>query len=99
MKLSPIVMGAVMLSAAASLIWWRPEIVVEPVVQAYSQFAVQAFMNRREKVANDKQEISKQNLEGEVVRVELSGQRFDVPMRYFYSDAYVKRGYWPSAKI
>lgn len=37
------------------------------------------------------------NLEGEVVRTQISGYKFDIPMRYFYWEAFVKHGYWPEA--
>ncbi len=42
--------------------------------------------------------IGADNLENEVVRSEVAGESFDIPMRYFVMDGYVKRGYWPRAR-
>lgn len=42
--------------------------------------------------------IGATHLENEVVRAEVAGQHFDIPMRYFFMDGYAKRGYWPRAK-
>ncbi|WP_018860957.1 hypothetical protein [Thioalkalivibrio sp. ALJ3] len=42
--------------------------------------------------------IGADHLEQEVVRAEVAGQHFDIPMRYFFMEGYAKRGYWPRAK-
>lgn len=39
-----------------------------------------------------------ENLETEVVKIELSGQHFDIPMRYLYGQAIEKYRQWPKAK-
>lgn len=38
------------------------------------------------------------NLETEVIRIELAGQKFNVPMRYMYGQAIEKYRQWPKAK-
>lgn len=45
-----------------------------------------------------KQKREMRNLETEVVRIELLGQHFDVPMRYMYGEAIEKYHQWPTAK-
>ncbi|WP_028492214.1 hypothetical protein [Thioalkalivibrio sp. ALE19] len=42
--------------------------------------------------------IGADHLEQEVVRAEVAGQHFDIPMRYFFMEGYAKRGYWPRPK-
>lgn len=42
--------------------------------------------------------LGEKNLETEVVRVELAGRRYDIPMRYMYSEAIEKNNQWPTAK-
>ncbi|WP_018868104.1 MULTISPECIES: hypothetical protein [unclassified Thioalkalivibrio] len=42
--------------------------------------------------------IGADHLEQEVVRAEVAGQHFDIPMGYFFMEGYAKRGYWPRAK-
>jgi len=45
-----------------------------------------------------KQERQLRNLETEVVRIELAGQHFNIPMRYLYGQAIEKHRQWPKAK-
>ena len=39
-----------------------------------------------------------ENLDREVVRIELEGRNFDVPLRYLYGQAFEKHGRWPKPK-
>lgn len=41
---------------------------------------------------------STRNLETGVVRIEIEGRRFNVPLRYMYTDAVEKHGSWPTPK-
>jgi hypothetical protein len=43
-------------------------------------------------------EQQKKNLESEVIRIEMEGRRYNVPMRYTYGQAIEKHGRWPAAK-
>lgn len=43
-------------------------------------------------------EKSRRNLETGVVRIDLDGHRFDVPVRYMYYESKVKRGMWATPK-
>lgn len=45
-----------------------------------------------------KQQRALMNLDTEVVRIELAGQHFNVPMRYLYGEAWEKYKTWPTAK-
>lgn len=45
-----------------------------------------------------KEERELRNLETEVIRIELAGRRFDIPMRYMYGEAIEKYHQWPEAK-
>lgn len=45
-----------------------------------------------------KQERELKNLETEVVRIELAGQSFNIPLRYMYGEAIEKYHRWPTAK-
>ncbi len=49
-------------------------------------------------MAESMTEEGKRNLESEVIRIEMEGRRYNVPMRYSYGQAIEKRGYWPTAK-
>ena len=49
-------------------------------------------------MAKSAPEQQKRNLESEVIRIELGGRRYDVPMRYSYGQAIEKHGRWPTAK-
>src|SRR5690606_20927902 len=40
----------------------------------------------------------KNNLATEIIKIELGGRRYDVPMRYTYGQAVEKHGRWPKAK-
>jgi len=41
---------------------------------------------------------SEQNLQNGVVRVEIGGHRFDIPVRYMYWQGFEKHGHWPRPK-
>src|SRR3569832_1287393 len=41
---------------------------------------------------------SEQNLQNGVVRVEIGGHRFDIPVRYMYWQGFEKHGHWPRHK-
>lgn len=43
-------------------------------------------------------EEEKRNLETEVVRIELEGRRYNIPLRYMYTEAMEQAGRWPKAK-
>lgn len=43
-------------------------------------------------------EEQKKNLENQVIRIELGGRKYDIPVRYAYGEALEKRGYWPKVK-
>lgn len=43
-------------------------------------------------------EKSMENLEKGIVKIEISGHKFDVPLRYMYSETYEKYGGWPTPK-
>lgn len=98
MKRRLLVGGLVLIALASGAIWWRPDIALGYAAGVSPEFAVRVMLNWREKVATSKAEESKRNLETGAVRVDLGGQRFDVPMRYLYSEGYIKRGYWPAPK-
>lgn len=54
---------------------------------------------REELIANSfSPEEQKKNLEEQTIRIELGGRKYNIPMRYVYSEAIEKRGYWPKAK-
>lgn len=44
---------------------------------------------------NEKSEV---NLETSVVKIEIEGKRFDVPLRYMYGEAIIKYKRWPTPK-
>lgn len=44
------------------------------------------------------EEKSERNLEIGVMRIEIGGHRFDVPLRYMYSHALATHGQWPTPK-
>lgn len=43
-------------------------------------------------------EKQKKNLEEQTIRIELGGRKYNIPIRYAYSEAIEKRGYWPEVK-
>lgn len=48
---------------------------------------------------SEENEIMKMNdLEAEIVRIEVDGRRFNVPMRYLYGEAIEKYQQWPTSK-
>lgn len=47
---------------------------------------------------DDVEETSRRNLETGVVRIDLEGHQFNVPVRYMYYESKVKRGMWATPK-
>ncbi|MDO4795366.1 MAG: hypothetical protein Q4A28_05420 [Brachymonas sp.] len=43
-------------------------------------------------------EEQKKNLEEQTIRIELGGKKYNIPVRYAYSEAIERRGYWPDVK-
>lgn len=86
MKRAAIVLGAgaIIISAVA----WKigPELYVT------------WMLKWREIVAKIMSEESKRNLETEVIRIEIEGRRYNVPIRYTYGQAIEKHNRWPKAK-
>ena len=62
------------------------------------EFAVEWIVGWRERMAKATSKQGKINLQKEVVRVEIEDHLYDVPMRYFYWQAFEKLGRWPTAK-
>lgn len=83
---------------AVSLAWWQPGYLLAATATVSPEFAVKWMMNWRERMAKNAPEQQKMNLESEVIRIELEGRRYDVPMRYSYGQAIEKHGRWPTAK-
>lgn len=46
----------------------------------------------------ERRENNLRNLETGIVKVEVGGQKFDIPLRYMYGEAIVKYGRWPTPK-
>lgn len=91
---------AVLLLGAAivSLVWWRPGYLFLATATTSPEFAAKWMVNWRERMAKSAPGQQKRNLESEVIRIELEGRRYDVPMRYSYGQAIEKHGRWPTAK-
>lgn len=83
---------------AVSLARWRPEYLLVVTAMVSPEFAVKWMMNWRERMAKNAPEQQKMNLESGVIRIEMEGRRYNVPMRYFYGQAIEKYGRWPTAK-
>jgi hypothetical protein len=97
------VMVILLLSAVVvGVAWWRPfqlfraAAVISPDFAA--KWAVNREMIRRKIVAELGKSQNVENLETQVIRIEMEGRRYDVPIRYAYWEAFQKRGYWPRAK-
>lgn len=60
--------------------------------------AVVIWPEIRQGVEKRQMEREMKNLETEVVRIELAGHRFNIPMRYLYGEAIEKYHQWPTAK-
>lgn len=73
----------------------RKKLVFTGILLAAISAAVVALWN---KSGEKRAEREMRNLETEVVRIELAGQKFDIPMRYMYGQAIEKHGQWPAAK-
>lgn len=83
---------------AVSLAWWQPGYLLAATAMVSPEFAAKWMMNWRGRMAKGAPEQQKRNLESEVIRIELEGRRYDVPMRYSYGQAIEKHGQWPTAK-
>lgn len=77
---------------------WRPSYLIGAAAMVSPKLAVQWFLNWRERLATSDPQQQLKNLENEVVRVEIDGRKYNVPMRYLYWDAREKKGRWPQAK-
>lgn len=73
-------------------------IVVGTLLAVVAAGLVAIWPEAKEIYAMKKQEREMRNLETEVVRIELAGQHFDVPMRYMYGQAIEKYHQWSKAK-
>lgn len=62
------------------------------------EFAANVMINWRVRMAESMAEEGKRNIESEVIRIEMEGRRYNVPLRYTYGQAIEKRGYWPTTK-
>ncbi|MDP1931404.1 MAG: hypothetical protein Q8L60_08105 [Gammaproteobacteria bacterium] len=82
-----------------SLAWWRPGYVFLATATLFPEFAAKWMVNWREKMANSMTEQSAKNLESEVIRTEIEGRSYNVPIRYTYGQAIEKNGRWPTAKL
>ncbi|MDX1253615.1 MAG: hypothetical protein IDH49_15455 [Gammaproteobacteria bacterium] len=85
-------------TAVASVAWWRPDYLLRGIAMVSPEFAANVMINWRERMAENMAEEGRRNLESEVIRIEMEGHRYNVPMRYAYGQAIEKRGYWPTAK-
>lgn len=81
-----------------SLAWWQPRYLLAAIATVSPEFAAEWMINWRERMSTSAPEQQKRNLESEVIRIELGGRRYDVPMRYSYGQAIEKHGRWPTAK-
>lgn len=85
-------------SSMAALAWWQPRYLFMATAYFAPEFAAQWFVNWRKRMESRFTENSLRNLESEVVRIELEGRQYNVPMRYLYGKAIEKYGRWPTAK-
>lgn len=92
---------AVLLSGVGivSVVWWRPEYFLSTAATVSPAFAAKWMMNWRERMTQSAPEQQKRNLESELIRIELEGHKYNVPMRYAYGQAIEKHGRWPTAKL
>jgi hypothetical protein len=88
--------------AVVSVAWWRPGYLFWATAMISPDFAakwmVKWEITRKKMMADSMKEQSAKNLESQVIRIEMEGRRYDVPIRYAYWEAFQKRGYWPSVK-
>lgn len=68
------------------------------LVLLVSGVVLKTFWPDSEERKMEKIKTSMRNLESEVVRIELAGKNFDIPMRYFYGETIAKNWSWPTAK-
>lgn len=85
-------------SSMAALAWWQPRYLFMATAYFAPEFAAQWFVNWRKRMESRFTENSLRNLESEVVRIELGGHQYNVPMRYLYGKAIEKYDRWPTAK-
>jgi hypothetical protein len=89
-------------TSVAGIAWWRPVDQSIATAMTWSDFAAKWMVNwemaRRERMADGMKGRSEKNLESEVIRIEMEGRHYDVPIRYTHWEAFVKRGYWPKVK-
>ena len=83
---------------AVILAWWQPRYLLAATAMVSPEFTAEWMMNWRERMTKSAPEQQKRNLESEVIRIELGGRRYDVPMRYSYGQAIEKHGQWLTAK-
>lgn len=91
-------MALALLLLGVGAAWWQPGYLIAATATVFPEFAAKWMMNWRERMAKSSPEQQKRNLESEVIRIELEGRRYDVPMRYSYGQAIEKHGQWPTAK-
>lgn len=84
-------------TGALGLAWWQPTYMLKTMAVMSPEFTAQAIARWREKLGESTMEEGKINLEKEVVRIELEGRRYNVPMRYMYGEAIEKNNQWPKA--
>lgn len=68
-------------------------------VAAISLFVLVVLIIKWPESKENKMEQQLQNLESEIVRVQLSGQMLNIPMRYMYGQAIEKHNQWPKSKL
>ncbi|MDR0378666.1 MAG: hypothetical protein LBI62_01720, partial [Candidatus Accumulibacter sp.] len=81
---------------------WCPVCLPLATAVVFPEFAAKWLVNyqiaERARKIDLMKEQSPKNLESEVIRIEMEGRHYDVPIRYAYWQAFEKHGYWPKAK-
>lgn len=66
--------------------------------EASAKLFVKSYLAWRERVSYQTPEEAKKNLEQQIIRVEVAGRKYNIPMRYTYGSNFEKYGRWPTAK-
>ena len=94
---------ALLIAGMVGIALWKPAYLLRAAVaiapELTAKMALKWNLYHKELIIKSlSPEKQKKNLEEQTIRIELGGRKYNIPVRYAYSEAIERRGYWPDVK-